>query len=65
MNPVSNYFGEGQYDGFEAKVLIEDDVPVVEFWKNGQFVAVRSFPDNTLQYAEDAAENFVMGVLKL
>lgn len=65
MIAVSNYYGEGLYAARESKVFIEDDVPTVEFWDNGQFIAVRAFPDNTLQYAEDAAENYILGILKL
>ena len=65
MKAVSNFYGDGQYAARESKVFIEEDVPTVEFWDNGKFVSVRAFPDNTLQYAEDAAENWTLGVLKL
>lgn len=65
MIEISNYYGEGLYEGRESKVFIEDDVPTVEFWDKASFISVRAFPDNTLEYAEDAAENWVIGVLKL
>ena len=65
MNALSNYYGEGLYAARESKVFIEDDIPTVEFWDNGKLIAVRAFPDNTVQYAEDTAENYVLGVLKL
>ena len=65
MISISEYYGEGDYEGYLAKVLVEDGVPVVEYWKNKEFVAVRSFPNNNMNYVEDAAENFVTGVLKL
>ena len=65
MKILSNFYGEGQHAARESKVFIEDDIPAVEFWDNGKFIAVRSFPDNTLQYAEDIAENYVLGILKL
>ena len=65
MVPLNNYYGEDLFDGLEAKVFIEDEIPVVESHKGGQLVATIAFPDNTLQYAEDAAENYVLGILKL
>lgn len=65
MISLSEYYGEGTYQGYTAKVFIEDEVPVVEFWKNKEFIAVRSFPDHSIQYAEDAAENYIRGILKL
>jgi hypothetical protein len=62
--PLSNYFGEGLHAARESKVFIEDEVPTVEFWDNGKLIAVRAYPDNTLQDAEDAAEDYVLGDLK-
>lgn len=65
MISLSNFYGEGQYAARESKVFIEDEVPTVEFWDKSGFVAVRAFPDHTIQYAEDAAENWILGILKL
>lgn len=65
MIPLSNFYGEGRFANLEAKVFIEDEVPVVEFHKGNQLIATRAFPDNTLQCAEDAAENYTLGILKL
>lgn len=65
MISVGDFYGSNLYEGYHAKVFVDDEVPVVEFWRHGEFIAVRSFPNHTLGYAEDAAENFVMGVLKL
>ena len=65
MVGLSEYYGDGAYSGYTAKVFIEDEVPVVEFWRDKEFIAVRSFPDHTIGYAEDAAENFIRGILKL
>jgi hypothetical protein len=42
--------------------LAEDNVPLVEFYRDGALVGTRKFPNVTLQYAEDAAENFVMEI---
>ncbi len=65
MIQTSTYYGEGQYNDRVSKVFIEDEIPTVEFWDKSGFRAVRAFPDHTLQYAEDAAENWTIGVLKL
>jgi len=65
MISIMDYYGIDGYAGLQSRVLIENDVPVVEFWKDEQLVATRSFPYNTLEYAENAAENYVLGVLEL
>lgn len=64
MIAISTYFGEGQYASRQSKIFIEDDVPTIEFWDNGKLIQVRAFPDNTMQYAEDAAENWILGIIK-
>lgn len=62
---ILTLYGEGEFSSLHAEVMIEDDIPVVEFRKSGQLIATRAFPDNTLQYAEDAAENYILGILRL
>ena len=65
MKALINYYGEGLNAARESRVFIEDEIPTVEFWDNGKLIAVRAYPDNTLRYAEDAAENYVLGNPKL
>lgn len=66
MKALSNYYGEGLYAARESKVFIDgDDIPTVEFWDNGELIQTRSFPNHTIRFSEDAAENYVLGVLKL
>lgn len=48
-----------------ARVYIQDERPVVEFIEAGRHVAFREYPNHSLCYAEDAAENYTMGILKL
>lgn len=49
----------------KAVVLNLDGTPVVEFYLNETKLETRSMANNTFQYAEDAAENYVMGILKI
>ena len=65
MKELSNLYGEGENAARESKIFIDNDVPVVEFWDNGKLMDTRSFPINTMQYAEDAAENYILGIFKL
>ena len=37
----------------------------IDFAKNGKVVATESYIDHNLQYHEDAAENYVLGVKTL
>ena len=62
MNNSSGYISD---DGKKTAMVKIVTMPMVEFYENGQLIQLESFPNNTLQYAEDAAENFVMGILKV
>lgn len=63
MLSITNYFSP---DGtLEARAQIHDEIPVVEFYKHSKLIEIRPFPNNTLQYALDAAENYVLGILKI
>ena len=56
-------FSSPTVPGLTTKTFLsETDTPVVEFYRNNQLVETRSFPNKTLQYAEDAAENFCLGI---
>jgi hypothetical protein len=37
----------------------------IDFYYDKKFIATRDYRDHTLQYVEDAAENYVMGILKV
>ena len=63
MFEITKYFSLDET--LEARTLIQDEIPVVEFYKDSELIYTRSFPDNTIDYALDAAENFVLGILKI
>ena len=63
MQVISEYFGDD--NKLTAVVGIDNNIPYVDFINNGLLVERRKFPNNTLDYAEEAGENFVTGILKL
>ena len=48
-----------------AEVVLADGVPRIKMYENDQLIGQEDFPNNTLQYAADAAENYVLGIKKL
>lgn len=64
MQQISEYYNE---DGdLRAEILLDElDVKHVKFYRNERVVAERSYPDKALCYVEDAADNWVRGVMKI
>ena len=60
---VSEYMSEDE--DRKARVFTTAQGPVVEFYYNGTLVERRPLEAYTLRYAEDAAENYVEGILKV
>ena len=62
MIELSTYIGSDQYDDRIAKVLWDDKKKeyYVDMYKEG-FSELRSMSRHSERYAEDCAENFVMG----
>ena len=62
MKELSTYIGSDQYDDRIAKVLWDDERKeyYVDMYKEG-FSELRSMSRHSERYAEDCAENFVMG----
>jgi len=48
-----------------AEVILIDGVPHIKMYEGEELVGQEDFPNNTLQYAADAAENYVLGIKKL
>lgn len=51
--------------GRRATAFGYDGSPRVVFFEHNVLVGTRDFPDKTFRYAEDAAENYVNGILVL
>ena len=48
-----------------AEVVLIDGVPCIKMYEDEELVGFEDFPNNTIQYVEDAAENYVLGIKKL
>ena len=64
MRIVSEHYSG---NGTNLKALVEDHNGhyVVVYIEEDEVIATESYADKTLQYHEDAAENFVLGIKKL
>ena len=62
MKELSEYFGSEKYSDRTAKVLWDDSKEeyFVDMRKDG-YSEIRSMSNHSERYAEDCAENFVMG----
>jgi len=47
-----------------AEVVLINGIPRVMMYEGDDPVGHEDFPNNTLEYAEDAAENYVLGIKK-
>jgi len=47
-----------------ATIILDDNTYGVEFYENNELIEYRTFPNKSLRYAEDAAENFTLGILR-
>lgn len=47
-----------------ATIILDNGTYGVEFYENNELIEYRTFPNKSLRYAEDAAENFTLGVLR-
>jgi len=47
-----------------ATIILDNGTYGVEFYENNELIEYRTFPNKSLRYAEDAAENFTLGILR-
>jgi hypothetical protein len=47
-----------------ATIILDNGAYGVEFYENNELIEYRTFPNKSLRYAEDAAENFTLGILR-
>ena len=48
-----------------AKVIHQDRMFIVEYYNNGTKFHTEEYPDKSIHYVEDAAENWALGIKKL
>ena len=63
-NTLSTYFGEGKYKERSAEVCRSDKGFFVRFYRHDHCVEERHLYDHAEVYAENAAENWVIGVIQ-
>ena len=57
------YYGDGEYDNRKAVIFKNDNTYGVVMIKDGKIIEERLLKEHSERYAEDCAENFVMGVI--
>lgn len=60
---LTEYFSDDMTKS--AVINKEGTVYSIDFFQDGVKVGTRVFSDHTLQYVEDAAENYTLGILKI
>jgi hypothetical protein len=62
-NTLSTYWGDGEYSDRRAEVCRDDRGFYVQFFMNDQFIEFRTLYEHSERYAEDAAENWCLGII--
>lgn len=63
MKHISTYFKEGAELKSRAEVVVENGDYSIHYYNlNGQLFHTESFAGKSLQYVEDAAENWALGI---
>ena len=57
------YYGDGEYDNRKAIIFKNDNTYGVVMIKDGKIIEERLLKGHSEEYAEDCAENFVVGVI--
>jgi len=60
---LSTYWGDEEYKDRKANVMRNDEGFYVELYKGEELIEVRTLYDHSEVYAENAAENYVIGIL--
>jgi len=60
---LSTYWGDEEYHDRKANVMRDENGFYVELYKGEELIEVRTLYDHSEIYAENAAENYVMGIL--
>lgn len=63
LNQVSEFIGTGDYEDRRAIVELCNGVYSVALYKNKKYTKDIVLPGKSLRYAEDTAENYVIGIL--
>lgn len=61
---LSTFWGDGEYSNRKANVCKDDNGFLVEFYENDKLIEPRHLYEHSEIYAENAAENWVIGVIR-
>tara|TARA_Y100000114_G_C11610072_1_gene254665 strand:+ start:294 stop:500 length:207 start_codon:yes stop_codon:yes gene_type:complete len=61
---ISTYWGSEKYEKRRAEVMKDENGFYVDMYFDGELVESRPLYDHSERYAEDCAENYVMGIIQ-
>ena len=64
VNVISTYWGDGEYSDRRAEVCKNNRGYFVQFFTDNVLIDYREVYAHSERYAEDAAENWVIGVIQ-
>ncbi len=59
---LSEYYGQDQYKGRTSQVVWDGRKYLVRLFQDGNLIEERNLQGHNERYAEDCAENYVMGI---
>ena len=63
LNQISEFIGTGDYEGRRAVVELCNGVYSIALYEDKKYTKDIILPGKSLRYAEDTAENFVIGIV--
>ena len=60
---ISTYWGDEKYANRRAEVMKNEQGFYVDMYKEDELIESRPLYEHSERYAEDCAENFVMGII--
>jgi hypothetical protein len=60
---LSTYWGDDEYKNRKATVMRNSHGYYVDMWESDQLVETRTLYEHSEIYAENAAENYVLGIM--
>lgn len=64
MKLISEYYNEDE--DRRAEIYVDETgIHKVQFFRNGNMILERAYPEKDIGYIEDAADNWIRGVMKI
>ena len=60
---IVEFIAEYERDNRVATVVSRDNIYEVDFYEDHQLLGTIAYPDNSIYYVEDAAYNYITGVM--